>query len=359
MRLFQVVTSVFAACLLATPVLAQDAVNAAYEAALAESPTPVLLRLSQEDWARWWTEYPDERESMEETRVEELRATLARDRLVRADRLALAELARVCVKTGLQNCEIDNSGSLTLADGASIWFQQQTGHTDDDGVSTAMVVLAAEGDRLKPIFWLAGPLGVLPLETYRNTDGDEAGPTYVAVPAYGQGTGSQWMGSMFRWNGANAAPTEIDAQSWLIALDEALPEGLGVWKGPQFHWAWLSAESPLWQESDANCCATGGEVYVGLKIEGDALVADNVAVDDAILNVAMTVEPEVLNWVSRREHCEHWQGEEPYDDARRIEIAANVERLACDALGADEAVLRAAHAENASILALLNRAKAE
>lgn len=351
--------TVIVACLFGTPVLAQDAVNSAYEAALAETPTPALLRMSQEDWTKWWTEYPDERADMEQSRLEELQGILARDRSIRADRLPIANLATVCVKTGLKNCDIENSGSLTLAEGSMIWFQQQTGHTDEDGTSTAMVVLTAEGDRLKPVFWLAGQIGVMPLETYRNTDGEREDPTYVVVPAYGQGTSNQWVGSMFRWNGANEAPTEIDAQSWLIALHEALPEGLGVWKGPQFHWAWLSAESPLWQDSDANCCATGGEVYVGMKIEGDALVSDNVTVDDAILNVAMTVEPEVLNWVSRREHCEHWQGEEPYDDARRAEITVNVERLKCAALDAEEASLRTAYAENTATLSLLNRAKAD
>ena len=37
------------------------------------------------------------------------------------------------------------------------------------------------------------------------------------------------VGSMFRWNGSTTAPTEIDAQSWLGALNDSLPEGLGVW----------------------------------------------------------------------------------------------------------------------------------
>eukprot|EP01035_Chromulina_nebulosa_P043755 gene43755-59265_t len=118
--------TVIAACLFGTPVLAQDAVNSAYEAALAETPTPALLRMSQEDWTKWWTEYPDERADMEQSRLEELQGILARDRSIRADRLPIANLATVCVKTGLKNCDIENSGSLTLAEGSMIWFQQQT-----------------------------------------------------------------------------------------------------------------------------------------------------------------------------------------------------------------------------------------
>ena len=306
---------------------------------------------------RQWSEYPDERASMEEMRLEELRDLLTRDRSIRADRLAAADIARVCVETLLAECVVDASGSMTLADGGTIWFQQQTGHTDEYGIGTAMVVLVSEGGSLKPIFWLAGPIGVLPLETYRNTDG-EGGPTYVAAPAYGQGTGNQWVGSMFRWNGANVAPTEVDAQSWLNTLDQSLPEGLGVWKGPEFHWSWLAAESPLWRDSDANCCATGGRVFVDLKIEDDALVATTVSVQDAILDVAGEVEPDVLAWVSRRRHCNAWQGQTPYDDDNRAEIAAAVDRLKCASLDADETTLRAAYADDASTLALLNRAKA-
>lgn len=353
MRLFAVTV---AAYLLATPVLAQDAVNAAYREALAETPTPTLLRLSQEDWSKWWTEAPDDREGLEEQRLGELQTMAARDRSIRADRLAPADLARVCVKTLLQNCEIYHSGSMTLADGSTLWFQQQSGHTDEDGMGTAMVVMQAEGERLKPIFWLAGPIGVMPLETYRSEDTENA-PIYVAVPAYGQGTGNQWVGSMFHWNGPNAAPTEIDAQSWLIALDGALPEGLGVRKGPEFHWGWLAAESPLWQDDDANCCATGGRVFIDLQVEGDALKATMVSVEDAVLNVAGQVDPDVLVWVSRRRHCNDWQAVTPYDDGHRATIATNIETLQCATLDADEAVVRAAHADEPSTLALLNRAK--
>jgi hypothetical protein len=340
----------------APAIMAQDAVNAAYEAALAETPTPSVLREAQAGWLAQWTEYVDERADLEAFRLGELERSAVRDRAIRTTRLAAVDLNRVCVDTGKDGCTVENSGALILEDDTTLYYQVQAGSTEDEGMGSAMIVLKPDGEQLVPIFWLTGPMGVLALETYR-ADGE--GTTYVALPAYGQGTGRHWMGSMFRWNGPDAAPTEIDVHSWLDALGSQLPEGLGVWKGPIFHWDWLSAESALWQDSDGNCCPSGGVVSVELKIEGDALAIANVAVDDAILNVAMGVEPEVLSWVSRREHCEHWQGEEPYDDDRRTQIAAAVQRLRCDALDTDEAALRAAYAENTSTLALLNRAKAE
>lgn len=353
----RLIACLLAACLVSSPVVAQEAVTGAYRAALAETPTPTLLRLAQEDWLKQWSQYPDERAGMEEMRLGELRALAARDRAIRADRRLASSLASDCIDTRLLNCAVDQSGSLTLADGTPVWFQQQSGFTEEDGSSTAMVVLQAEGDRLKPIFWLAGPVGVLPVETLRGAQ-DQGDGTYVVLPAYGQGTGSQWVGTMFRWNGPSVAPTEIDVQSWLNTLPERLPEGLGVWKGPRFYWAWMSAQSPLWQDSDANCCATGGEVFFDLAIEGDVLSVSGMTVRDAILSVAASVEPEVLGWVSRYSHCAHWTGEEPADDARRAEIEAAVVRLRCDALDTDEAALRAAFADRDGVSALLNRARA-
>lgn len=352
----RLIACVFAACLIAVPAAAQDAVNAAYEAALAESPTPSLLRASQAAWLSEWTEYPDSRADLEEIRLTELRALTARDRTIRAGRLAIADLDSACLNTTMMACEVTDSGSLPMPDGTPLYFQMQQGATEEEGTGTAILIMAAEGATLTPVFWLAGPLGVSNPEIHRPEE--DGGPTYVALPAYGQGTGSHWMGSMFRWNGAGAAPTEIDARTWLDRLDERLPEGLQVWKGPAFHWDWLSAESPLWQESDANCCATGGEVFVELKVEDEAIAIVNVSVQDAVLTVAGEIEPEVLSWVSRRLHCESWQAREPYDGADRAVIAGRLDTLNCATLDADEATLRAAYADNGSILALLNRAKA-
>lgn len=351
----RLIACVFAACLISAPAVAQDAVHAAFEAAVAESPTPALIRSAQAVWQSEWTEYPDSRADMEEMRLTELRALAARDRSIRADRLALSDLSTVCVDTKMMGCEVSDSGSMSLPDGAVIYYQMQSGSTEEEGMGSAMIVMTADGATLTPIFWLAGPLGVLDLETWK----PDEGPTYVAVPAYGQGTGNQWVGSMFRWNGAGVAPTEIDVQTWLDALNDDLPEGLGVWKGPEFHWGWMVAESPLWQDSDANCCATGGRVYAQLRVEGDVLIAWDITVEDAILTVAGNVEPEVLVWVSRREHCESLQAREPFDDADRATIAARIESLSCATLDADEAALRAANAEEASTLALLTRARAE
>lgn len=344
------------AALFASPAAAQEALTRALAEAIAASPTPAIIRMEQADWAQARIDDPDQGADAVDERVGQLRRSAARDRTIRQGRIAPADLSRRCLDTGLLNCTVDDSGSLAMPDGDAIWFQRQAGFTEDEGTSTAMVVLVPDGETLRPVFWLAGALGVLSLETWRPED---TGETYVALPAYGQGTGSHWLGTMFRWNGADRPPTEIEVRSWVDDLNAGhLPTGLGVWKGPRVHWDWLSAESPLWQESDANCCATGGEVFVELMIEDDMVKVRHVAVEDRMLTVAQGTDPDILYWLSRQQHCRVLTTREPYDEAQRVQMAADIARFDCDAIDRQEATLRATHAENVSILALLDRAKA-
>lgn len=361
MRPFAVV-SLLVSILIAPAARAQDAVESAYRRAMEVTPTPTTLRLEQEEWQAQWTEYTDERADLEQFRVSELELATRRHNAIRAARPALSGLPSACVDTGLAGCTVERTGTLVLPDGTTLYFQAQSGSSDDVGVSEAMIVLQPEGERLKPVVWLFGPLGVLDPELYqaRDDNGEPvANGTYVALPAYGQGTGMQWVGTLFRWNGSSAAPTEIDARTWLADLAEDLPVGLGVWKGPGFQWDYLMAESSLWQDDDANCCPTGGQVAVDLKVEGDRLVMGNVSVIDAVLTVARSIDPAVLEWAARQQQCQHWLGEDGYDPDRATQIRDTLSRLRCATLDADEARLRAAFADRASFIAVMDRAKAE
>lgn len=48
----------------------------------------------------------------------------------------------------------------------------------------------------------------------------------------------------------------------------------------------------------------------------------------------------VTRFVERAEMCEHWMGEEPYDDARRTEINRHVEDLRCATVRRDGEALK-------------------
>lgn len=48
----------------------------------------------------------------------------------------------------------------------------------------------------------------------------------------------------------------------------------------------------------------------------------------------------VTRFVERAEMCDHWAGEEPYDDARRAEIDRNLNDLRCTTITRDGEALK-------------------
>lgn len=48
----------------------------------------------------------------------------------------------------------------------------------------------------------------------------------------------------------------------------------------------------------------------------------------------------VTRFVERAEMCEHWMGEEPFDDARRAEIDRNLNDLRCTTITRDGEALK-------------------
>ena len=54
--------------------------------------------------------------------------------------------------------------------------------------------------------------------------------------------------------------------------------------------------------------------------------------------------------------CTHFAGEEPYDAARRKEIASAMKKYRCDRLDKDEAALRNRYRNNHAALAVLQKA---
>lgn len=67
--------------------------------------------------------------------------------------------------------------------------------------------------------------------------------------------------------------------------------------------------------------------------------------------------PDVSDFIGRAVGCNHWAGEEPYDEDRRAQIAAAVQSLGCRALDADHAALSRKYAGQAEVLRRLKRAR--
>jgi hypothetical protein len=65
---------------------------------------------------------------------------------------------------------------------------------------------------------------------------------------------------------------------------------------------------------------------------------------------------DVVDLVERYGGCNHWGGEEGYDEERRKQIEAGAARLRCDRLDADQRKLRKKYAHKARILRVINAA---
>jgi hypothetical protein len=65
----------------------------------------------------------------------------------------------------------------------------------------------------------------------------------------------------------------------------------------------------------------------------------------------------VSEFVYRRVDCNHWAGEDPYDEERREQIKKALGRLRCDVLEQDEIVLRKHVAGNSRALGAIEAAR--
>lgn len=80
-------------------------------------------------------------------------------------------------------------------------------------------------------------------------------------------------------------------------------------------------------------------------------------VDDdppALAALRKDMPPDVSDFIRRAVICNHWAGEEPYDEDRRAQIAAAVGTLRCRELDADQALLRDRYAADPDVLRRLS-----
>ncbi len=61
--------------------------------------------------------------------------------------------------------------------------------------------------------------------------------------------------------------------------------------------------------------------------------------------------PEVRDFIRRAVNCNHWAGEEPYNEERRAQMAAAVSSLRCRELDTDQKELRSRYAKDTAVLA--------
>jgi|GEM_PF-553432 len=327
----------------------QDVLDAAWREAMAVSPTPVsLARDRMEAGTITAEEAPDF--------IAQLQRDAAWDRSVAAVRMGAARLTQGCATPGLDGCTARQGGWLTAPAGEVLYWQIQKGSTDEGGTMEAVVLFQPGADgALRPIGWTRGGFYQPPVLIQ---DGEGA-PLHVAVSGVFPGTGARNADLLYRWTpGAERPLREIDTVSWRDGLSARLPAGLEVWKGVDMDYASLRASSPLWQASDANCCASGGSVWLSFSISEDKLVLDDVSVRDPLIDLASSLPTEVFDYAGRRAGCAHLGGEPADDPDRRAQIQTAMNTLRCDALDADAAALKVRHADAPAVLAALARIEA-
>ncbi|MBA4001349.1 MAG: hypothetical protein C0461_12240 [Brevundimonas sp.] len=327
----------------------------ALEAARTASPVPLSLDREQAEWR----EYGDQTPEGTTARIDELTERAARDRAGWALRTTPALLADGCVPIALSDCHTVSGGYVARRDGPTLYWQLQRGVTETQGIGGGFVLLEleADGTTLRPVAWdYAGYIYGQP--EWAGDEG-EGGVVHVAVPGVHGGTGAHNADVVFRLtDDADRPLRQIDNFSWRDDLDARLPRGLEVWKGVNFAYEALMAETSLWRSNDANCCPTGGEAFLDFEIRDDRLALTGLQANDALTAMAERVPADVFAWAQRRMTCDHWAGEEGYDAERAARIDAALSQARCDAVEADGQALRRAHADDEAVLDILARAGA-
>ncbi|RYD54303.1 MAG: hypothetical protein EOP60_07910 [Sphingomonadales bacterium] len=161
----------------------------------------------------------------------------------------------------IMNCLVPMAGVLREHDGTRILWQLQSGASEEDGGGMgAMLWDAADTPRLIGWTFEGAWMEAPRYEPERQL-------LWVAGRMVGTGDGNADI--LFQRQGGKWV--EIDLGSWRADLDKRLPKGLGAWHGVDYDLTSLSAETELWKDSDANCCATGGRANLDFEIVGATL----------------------------------------------------------------------------------------
>ena len=67
--------------------------------------------------------------------------------------------------------------------------------------------------------------------------------------------------------------------------------------------------------------------------------------------------PDVSDFIRRAVVCNHWAGEEPYDDERRAQINLAVQTLRCRELDADQLALAKQYHDNVDVLRRIQQSR--
>lgn len=182
-----------------------------------------------------------------------------------------AALGLKCLAKWLHmGCRVAASGILRGADGTRILWQRQAGASDVDGIGNGILLWdASKAGAPKLIGWSFEGVNY---EAPRLTDDGK-----LWVPGSMAGSGGGNADLLYVKRGGDWV--EIETTSWRDTLEDRLPKGFSAWQGIDYDFVGMGGRSPLWRDTDANCCPSGGRLTLGFRIEGTSLVLDKVDPD--------------------------------------------------------------------------------
>lgn len=95
--------------------------------------------------------------------------------------------------------------------------------------------------------------------------------TIMASEMVFSGTGRQMTAVYFLIDGDTIKRLHTKS-GFKQAFSGLLPDGHGIWKGGGLDLRTLTYRKPVWRDSDANCCPSGGSVEIEFRIDDDQLV---------------------------------------------------------------------------------------
>lgn len=161
------------------------------------------------------------------------------------------------------NCTVPMAGMLRDADGTRILFQLQSGASAEDG--TGMGAMLWDASSPNPPQLIGWTIEGVWMETPRYN----AYHQLLWVSGRMAGTGDGNADILFQRQ--NGKWVEIETRSWKDDLARRLPKGISVTHGVSYDLTNLGAETELWKDSDANCCATGGRAHLDFEVVGTSL----------------------------------------------------------------------------------------
>ncbi len=258
----------------ADPQLSRDdeALAAAYARALAAAPLPFAVRDDQRGWIANIRDKATNNTDLHTglvSRAAELTSQATTDTAA-ARPVALAAIATHCTAPRPDSgaCKVEASGRIP---GAHLAWQRRVYNDGDLRTAAGVTVYAVEGTSARPIVWhdeedawfedpalIASPVGTL-LDLGGHLDG--TGNLSAEVLLLGEGAG---------WQQLDIGTIDFTAH---------VPRDRSVWKGVYPDWLRMTVDTPLWKQSDGNCCPTGGTVRATLKRVGYRILVDRATYD--------------------------------------------------------------------------------